>query len=213
MEDGSCLLCVFLRCRHLYLHVVVVVVCVCVCVCVCLCACTCVCTVQRAAFLDKETPTYHAPHSARFNRTTTCTTVLCVFVDTFVCVSGCKHLYLYGSGVCLCVCVYVCVHVCVHTRTRHASILGTNDGPTHPILGTNDGPTRPILGTNDGPTRPILGTNDGPTRPILGTNDRYTFTYNACIFCNLHCVVVVIVCNTTTIQCKLQFVHIGLCPH
>ena len=42
--------------------------------------------------------------------------LLCVFVDTFVCVTGCRHLHLCrgsgdGSGVCVCVCV--CVRVCV----------------------------------------------------------------------------------------------------
>ena len=43
----------------------------------------------------------------------------CVFVDAFVCVSGCRHLYLCGSGVggggvgCDGVCDGVCVCVCV----------------------------------------------------------------------------------------------------
>ena len=43
--------------------------------------------------------------------------LLYVFVDTFVCVSGCRRLYLCGDGgvmVCVCVCARVlCVCVCV----------------------------------------------------------------------------------------------------
>ena len=37
--------------------------------------------------------------------------LLCMFVDTFVYVSGCRHLYLFRGGVCVCVCVCVCVWV------------------------------------------------------------------------------------------------------
>ena len=37
----------------------------------------------------------------------------CVFVDIFVCVTGCRHLHLSvcdgGGGVCVAVCVRVCV--------------------------------------------------------------------------------------------------------
>ena len=60
--DSSCLLCVFLRYRHLYLHVEVVVV-------------VCVCVLSKGQRFQIKKHLYHAPHRARFNRTTTCTTV------------------------------------------------------------------------------------------------------------------------------------------